>query len=212
MGGHFEIPRFRTVAPHAGRHLLEATIIPLALFYGAVTLFGTLTALLVALGWSYLAIARRVILGRRVSGLLVLGSFGLTARTLVAIATGSTFLYFLQPTLTNVLVAAAFLLSIPAGSPMTERLAADFCPLPDALLSDPLVRRFFRRLTLLWAGVLLANASIAVALLVSQPMTTYLWTKPLASWLVTGAAIGVSVLWFKRVHRRTAPAVAAFSV
>jgi uncharacterized membrane protein len=210
MGSHFEIPRLRTLAPHAGRHLLEATLIPLALFYGAVTLFGTLAALLVALGWSYLAIARRVVLGRRVSGLLLLGAFGLTARTLVAIATGSVFLYFLQPTLTNVAVAAAFLVSIPAGSPMTERLAADFCPLPEALLRDPLVRRFFRRLTLLWAGVLLANASIAVALLVSQPMTTYLWTKPLASWLLTGIAIAVSVLWFKRVHGRTTAAVGAY--
>jgi uncharacterized membrane protein len=199
---HLELPRLQTLWRHAGRHVVEATLIPLALFYGAITLFGTVTALLVALGWSYLAVVRRLVTRQRVSGLLVLGAFGFTARTAVALGTGSLFLYFLQPTLLNVVVAAIFLLSVPARSPMAERLAADFCPLPESFRSRPHVRQFFNRVTVLWAGVMLANASITVALLVTQPLSTYLWTRPLTSWAVTGMGIALSIAWFKRVMRR----------
>jgi uncharacterized membrane protein len=197
-----EIPRLRSLSRHAGRHIIEATLIPLALFYGAISLFGTLAALLVALGWSYLAIGRRLVTGRRVPGILVLGAFGLTARTIVALGTGSLFLYFLQPTLTNVVVAGIFLASLSTHRPMAERLAADFCPLPGAFLAHPGVRRFFNQLTLLWAGVQLANAGVTIALLVSQPVRTYLWARSLSSFVITGGAIAVSTLWFRRSMRR----------
>ncbi len=202
LANHVEIPRLGTLSRHAGRHVMEATVVPLVLFYGAITFFGTTPALLVALGWSYLAMARRLISGRRVPGLLVLGALGLTARTALALGTGSLFLYFLQPTLMNVAIATIFLASVPARSPMAERLASDFCPLPGTFLSNPAVRRFFNRLTLLWAGVQLANAVITLALLVSEPVPTYLWTRSVSSALLTGCAIAVSVLWFKRSMRR----------
>jgi Protein of unknown function (DUF3159) len=202
MTSHIEIPRLRTLSRHAGRHLIEATLMPLALFYGAITLCGQVAALLIALGWCYLAVARRLVTRRRVPGLLAIAAFGLTVRTVMALSTGSLFLYFLQPTLSNALVGAIFLASLAGRTPMAERLAADFCPLPRAFLSHPPVRRFFNRVTLLWAGVQLANAAITIVLLVSQPVTTYLWTRSVVSVVVTAAAIAVSVVWFKRSMRR----------
>jgi hypothetical protein len=201
LTSHVEIPRLRTLSRHAGRHLVEATLIPLALFYAAITLCGQVTALLVALGWCYLAVARRLLSRRRVPGLLALAALGVTARTVVALSTGSLFLYFLQPTLSNALIGAIFLASVAGRTPMAERLAADFCPLPDAFLSHPPVRRFFNRVTLLWAGVQLANAAITIVLLVSQPVTTFLWTRSVTSAVVTAGAIAVSVVWFKRSMR-----------
>ena len=104
-----EIPRLRTLSRHAGGHVVEATLVPLALFYTALTVSGSTAALLSALAWSYLAIGRRLLTGRRVPGLLLIGAFGLTARTAVALGTGSLFLYFLQPTLTSAVVAGIFL-------------------------------------------------------------------------------------------------------
>jgi uncharacterized membrane protein len=202
LTSHVEIPRLRTLSRHAGRHLIEATLMPLALFYGAITLCGQVTALLVALGWCYLAVARRLVTRRRVPGLLAIAALGLTVRTVMALSTGSLFLYFLQPTLSNALVGAIFLASLAGHTPMAERLAADFCPLPRAFLSHPPVRRFFNRITLLWAGVQLANAAITIVLLVSQPVTTYLWTRSVISVVVTAGAIAVSVVWFKRSMRR----------
>jgi hypothetical protein len=208
LNSHVEIPRLRTLSGHAGRHVIEATLIPLALFYGAITVFGQVTALLVALGWCYLAIGRRLLTHRRVPGVLLLGAFGLTARTALALGTGSLFLYFLQPTLTNVLLGGIFLVSLASRAPMAERLAADFCPFPRAFLSHPPVRRFFNRVTLLWAGVQLANAAITIVLLVSQPVTTFLWTRSVMSTTVTAAAIAVSVVWFKRSMRHHGVTVA----
>jgi len=202
LTSHVEIPRLRTLSRHAGRHFIEATLVPVGLFYAALTLCGQVTALLVALGWCYLAVARRLVTRRRVPGLLALAAVGVTARTVVGLSSGSLFLYFLQPTLSNALIGAIFLASVAGRTPMAERLAADFCPLPDAFLSHPPVRRFFNRITLLWAGVQLANAAITIVLLVSQPVSTFLWTRSVVSTVVTASAIAVSVIWFKRSMRR----------
>ena len=199
---HIEIPRLGALSRHAGRHVIEASLIPLALFYSTLTFMGSTAALLTALAWSYLALGRRLVTGQRLPGLLLLGAFGLTARTLVALGTGSLFLYFLQPTLTSAVVACLFLASLLTASPMALRLAADVCPLPGDVLALPVVRRYFFRLTVLWAGVQLASAGLTITLLMSQPVGTYVWAKQVTSLGLTGTAIAVSVLWFKQSMRR----------
>ena len=127
-------------------------------------------AVLIGLGWTYAAVARRLIMGQRVPGILLLTAVTLTARTVVALASGSVVLYFLQPTLGTALVAAAFLLSVPLGRPLAERLARDFCPIPSGVLAHASVRRFFLQITLLWAFTQLANATGDVVAPV-QPVT-----------------------------------------
>jgi hypothetical protein len=198
----WEIPRLRSLARHAVPHVVEATIIPLTIFYLSLWLIGVWGALLAALGWSYAAVARRLVMRRRVPGILVLGSLALTVRTVVAFGSGSVYVYFLQPTLGTMVVAAAFLLSVPAGRPLAERLAADFCPLPQSLLATPAVRRFFMRISLLWALTNMLNAVVTLWLLVSQDLATYLVAKTVTSWVITGAAIAISAVWFKRSMRR----------
>jgi intracellular septation protein A len=186
------------LARHATPHVLEATLIPLALFYGGLQFMGLWGALLAALIWSYTSLLRRLITRRRVSGMLVLGIIGLTARTALALATGSAFLYFLQPTLGTGLVAGFFIGSTLLGRPLAMRLAADFMPLPEALLARDGVRRFFLRISLLWAGVFLANAGISLWLLVSQSLATFLWTRTVASLVLTAVAVAISTLAFRR--------------
>ena len=58
------------------------------------------------------------------------------------------------------------------------------------------MRRFFRRISLLWGGVQLANAAITAWLLVSQPLSTFVLARAAASLVLTGGAIVVSTLWF----------------
>src|SRR6266516_3933430 len=135
---------------------------------------------------------------RRVPGILVLGIVGLTARTAMALVTGSAFLYFPQPTLGAGLVAGVFIGSVLLGRPLAMRLAADFMPLPEALLAHDGVRRFFLRISLLWAGVFLANAGISLWLLVSQSLATFLWTRTVASLVLTAVAVAISTLAFRR--------------
>jgi intracellular septation protein A len=197
----FPVPRLAALARHATPHLLETTLIPLGLFYGGLQLFGLWGALVAALVWSYTSLLRRLLTRRRVPGMLMLGIVGLTARTALALATGSAFLYFLQPTMGTGLVAAVFLGSVLLGRPLAQRLAADFLPLPEALLARPALRRFFHRVSLLWAAVFLANAGISLWLLVSQPLATFLWSRTVASLALSGLAVVVSTWWFRRcVH------------
>jgi hypothetical protein len=192
-----EIPRLRALARHALPNLVEATVVPVLVFYAALWLVGVWGGLVGALVWSYTAIVRRLVTGRPVPGLLVLGVVGLTARTVVAALSGSVFVYFLQPTLTTVLIAGVFLASVPAGRPIAERLAGDFCPLPANFIGSPPVRRFFARITVLWAFVQLANAALSIWLLITQPVGTYVLAKSVTSWALTLAAVGLSTLYFK---------------
>jgi hypothetical protein len=141
-------------------------------------------------------------MGQRVPGILLLTAVTLTARTAVAMVSGSVVVYFLQPTLGTALVAAAFLLSVPLGRPLAERLARDFCPIPSGVLAHAPVRRFFLQITLLWAFTQLANATVTLWLLLSQSLATFLVAKTLVSWGLTGSAILVSTLWFRRSMRR----------
>jgi intracellular septation protein A len=199
----FPVPRLAALARHATPHLLETTLIPLGLFYGGLQLFGLWGALLAALVWSYTCLLRRLLTRRRVPGMLLLAIVGLTARTALALATGSAFLYFLQPTMGTGLVAGVFLGSVLLGRPLAQRLAADFLPLPEALLARPGVRHFFQRVSLLWAAVFLANTGISLWLLLSQSLATFLWTRTVASLALTGLAIAASTWWFRRCVRAT---------
>ena len=197
-----ELPRLRAMARHALPNLIEASLIPLAVFYGALWLVGVWGGLIAALVWSYTAVIRRLVTRTPVPGLLLLGVVGITARTVVALVSGSVFVYFLQPTLTTVLIGAVFLLSVPAGRPLAERLAGDFCPLPATFMGSPPVRRFFARITVLWALVQLTNAAVSIWLLATQSVETYVFARTLLSWVLTGSAILASTLYFKRSMRR----------
>jgi hypothetical protein len=137
-----------------------------------------------------------------VPGVLLIGTVTITARTVVAIISGSVVVYFLQPTLGTALVATAFLLSVPLGRPLAERLAKDFCPIPDGVLANHHVRRFFLQITLLIAFAQLANAGITLWLLFSQSLATFLVVKTLVSWGFTGGAIAGSFWWFHHSMRR----------
>jgi len=84
------------------------------------------------------------------------------------------------------------------GRPLAMKLANDFMPLPESLLAHAGVRRFFHRISLLWAGVFLANAGISLWLLVSQSLATFLWTRTLASAVLTVGAVAISTMAFRR--------------
>jgi hypothetical protein len=196
-----EIPRLRSMARHAVPHLLEATFIPLALFYAFLWTAGVWGALVAALAWSYIAVIRRAVTGQRIPGILVLGTLGITARTIVSLASGSTFVYFLQPSLTTIVVAGAFLFSVPAGRPLAERLAHDFVPLEPEIMRLPAVKQVFVRITLLWAFVNLANAIISIALLMNTDVASFVAAKTVMGWIIFGGAIGMSTVWFKQALR-----------
>jgi len=195
------IPRVGSLLRHAAPRVLEGVVAPVAVFLAGLHYLGLAGAIAAGLGYCYLLIVWRVATGRRVPGVLVLGAVSLTVRSVLALATGSAFVYFLQPTLGTALVAAAFLVSAGAGRPLAGRLARDFCPIPDEVADGAPMRRFFHQITLLWAVTELAIAAIAMWLLLSQSVTVFVVSRQAASITLTGVAIGLSVEWFRRSLR-----------
>jgi hypothetical protein len=157
-----------------------AAVIPGALFFVCFTVANVWTAILAALGWTYGAIAFRALTGRRTSGMLVLTAIVMTGRTALALATGSTFLYFLQPVITDGLVGTTFLLSLATARPVVARLAGDFYPMDEDVAMRPRVRRLFWHLTMVWALLCLGKATMTMWLLQSTSLSTLVMVKSIS--------------------------------
>jgi len=197
-----ELPHPVRLLKTAAFRLLESTIAPLVLFYGLLSLTGLRIGLLAALGWSYAAMLVRMRNGKRIPGILLLGAALLTVRTCLALATGSVFVYFLQPTLATFVLAGLFLVSIRSSQPLVERLAHDFCPLPESLMSTGKLRQFFLQLSLLWALVYAVNGAATLILLLTSSLGTFLVVRTIGSTALTVSAIACSYLWFRSSLRR----------
>jgi hypothetical protein len=201
-GEHIELPSPRSVLRHALPIVLEGLLIPIALFYLVLVAAGFRGALIAALCWSYLALIRRVRRGERVSTMLLLGVVLLTVRTVVSFITGSAFLYFAQPTATMVIASLVLVASALLGRPFTQRFAGDFCPMGPELLARPHIHRFFVRISLLWATVLMLNAGIVLWLLVSSSLRAFVLERTAVTWSLTGLAIFLSITRFMATMRR----------
>lgn len=178
--------------------LLVAVVIPAALFYAVFALAGVWTAIAVALAWSYGAIAWRAVTGRRASGLLILAAILLTGRTAISAMADSPWLYFLQPVITDGVLAALFLLSLASTRPMVARLAGDFYPMDEEIAARPRVRRLFWQLTLFWAVLGLSKAVLTLWLLQSQSLEVFVLVKSISTLSINVLAafttIGVAAL------------------
>jgi intracellular septation protein A len=193
---------FGAVVRRSGPHLIEASLIPTALFYCCLVLAGLGAALAAALVWLYAAVLSRLVRRRPVPPLLVLGAIGITVRTTVAVASGSTFFYFAQPVLSSVVMGCVFMVSVVVGRPMVERLALEFWPLTPEMLERPAVIRLLRGLTFLWAAVNLAIGATNLTLLVYLPLAAYVAVKQIASLVITGAGIALTIDLSIRTARR----------
>jgi uncharacterized membrane protein len=183
---HCPRPCLAAVARRAGTNLALGCLVPAAVFYTLFAAAGVWTAILATLAWSYGALGWRALTGRSAPALLVLTTAVLTARTAVALATDSPFLYFLQPVLMDGLIAAAFLGSLAAGRPVVARLANDFYPVDEELAARPRVARLFGGLTALWAALWLAKGSLGLWLLLTQSLEVYVPVK-------AALALGINV-------------------
>ena len=195
-------PQLRSVLRRVGMNLLVACVIPGIVFYTMFMTFGVWPAIVASLTWSYGAIAIRALTGRRPSGMLLLTAGVLTLRTIVALASHSTFIYFLQPVLTDLLIGTAFLASTLTARPVVARLAGDFYPITDELHARPAMRRLFHRLTLLWAAALLAKAVVVYMLLLSQPLATFVLAKSILVPITNASCIALTVIAATAVARR----------
>jgi uncharacterized protein DUF3159 len=197
-GAPFVLPRLGALLRYAAPRVFENAIAPVAVFVIFLHFLGVTAAIAAGLGLAYSLVVWRLVTRRGVPALLIIGTVLLTARSALAMSTGSVFVYFLQPTLGLTLVAMAFLLSAATAQPLAGRIARDFCPIPEHVATTVPMKKFFRQITLLWAVAEMANAAITLWLLLSQSVGVYVVTRAVASMTLTGLAITLSVLWFRR--------------
>ena len=195
-------PHLRAVVKHVALTLLIAIIVPTGLFYGCLVTVNIWAALIAALAWCYLTVAFRLTTKRPTPVLLWLTVIGLTGKTVVALATGSTLIYFLQPAAGDALVATVFVVSLATARPAVARLAAEFYPMTHDVAARPRVQGLFTRLTLMWAGICAAKAVATVWLLHSMSTSAFVTAKTVfaPSAAVLGAAVTVALA--VRVARR----------
>jgi hypothetical protein len=195
-------PHLSDVVRHVARSLFIACAVPAAVFYACLVTVGVWPAILGALAWSYAAIAWRKVTGRRTSGLLILIAIAMTGRTIVSVIADSTFLYFLQPIISDGVIAAAFLLSLATSQPLVARLAGDFYPMDHELHLRPRIRRLFWRLTLMWAVIGAGKAAAMLWLLLSQSVETFVLARSIFMLVLNVVAAGVTIAAAAVVARR----------
>ncbi|HET7407305.1 MAG TPA: VC0807 family protein [Mycobacteriales bacterium] len=197
-----ERPGLRAVLRHLGLNLFVATIVPTALFYACLITAGLWAALIVALMWCYATLAWRLRRRQPTSVLLWLTVAGLTGKTVLAFATGSTFIYFVQPAVGDALVAFLFLLSLATARPAVARLAGEFYPMTKDVAARRRVQTLFSRLTLLWAGICATKAGVMLLLLHSLTLTSFVMAKTVFAPSAAALGAAITIVLALRVARR----------
>ncbi|MEV5560525.1 VC0807 family protein [Nonomuraea wenchangensis] len=200
------LPRLGALAREAAPKLLEAVVAPLAVFYLAMVVLGFKWALIATVAWVYLGVAWRLVRRVKVPATMFLAAFAITVRALVSFWTGSWMWFFIQPELGTICISMAFLASVRLNRPLVQKLTLDYIHLPSAVLKHERIRRFFARITLLWAFVLLMNSTLSIALAVYESLGgslgAFMILRTTAVAVISGLAIAFSIWAFKRVLRR----------
>ncbi|MEW9555186.1 VC0807 family protein [Nonomuraea sp. NPDC050783] len=200
------LPRLGALAKEAAPKLLEAVVAPLAVFYLAMVVLGFKWALVATVAWVYLGVAWRLVRRVKVPATMYLAAFAITVRALVSFWTGTWMWFFIQPELGTICISMAFLASVRLNKPLVQKLTLDYIHLPSAVLRHERIRRFFARITLLWAFVLLMNSTLSIALAVYESLGgslgAFMLLRTSAVAVISGLAITFSIWAFKRVLRR----------
>ena len=196
-----EIQGVRRTVLQALRLFGETVVVPTLLVTVLLPFTNLFVALGAALGWCYLAVLFRWVRGHQMPGTMMLCVSMLSGKACLALATGSAFVYLLQPALGSGLMALLFLGSALLGRPVTMRLARDFVHLPHHVLARGPVRAMFIQVALLWGAGRLLDALMSVAFL-HWSVDAGLLSRGILSPLLTVLTVAACTLWGWRAMRR----------
>ena len=197
-----EMPGWRPIVRQVLTRTFLVSVLPMAVFYTTLSLYGVRAAALVTAALYYVGLLSRVIRRKPVlaAALLAAGLLGL--RTVVVFLTGSAFLYFLQPVAGTVAVATAFAATALAGRPVLERLAHEFCPIAPELSDHLRSAKFFTWLSLVWTLTYGINAVGTIWLLTTSSLHGFIVIKAFLGPLLTATAALATFLLFRSTVRR----------
>lgn len=208
-----DLPPLRPALVNATRLLCETIVLPTAIFAAVNDWDGLIAGLVASLAWCWMAVALRWWRGRGTPGTLLLSTAIYTARTAVALATASAFIYLAQPAVGSLVTAVLFVATCFGARPLAMRLAHDFIHFPQHLLARHSVRRMFRDVSLIWgvSRVVVGGLSL-LALFHSTALG--LVARGVGAPVLTAVTVGLSAWWAIRLLRadriklRRAPSVA----
>jgi hypothetical protein len=197
-----EMPGWRPILRQVLTRALLVSLLPMAVFYTTLTLFGLRPAALTTAALYYAGLLTRIVRHRPVLAAALFTAGLLALRTVVVCCTGSAFLYFIQPVAGTVGVATAFAATAFAGRPVVDRLAHDFCPFSTELSARLREARFFNRVSVVWALAYGMNAVGTVWLLTNASLGGFLVIKAVAGPIITWTAAVTSFLVFRATVRQ----------
>lgn len=197
-----DMPPLRSMLGRIGVQVVEATLVPAAIFWAMLHLSGLVWALVAGLAWCYLMIARRWLRGGAMPAVLLVAALLFTTRTGIALAFHSTFVYLLTPTINAFVLAAVFLGSALVGRPLTTRFARDFVGLPAHVTALVRVHRALRILCVVWAVANVVNGWVALQLLVADRFDAVLLARSVLTPTLSAAAVAWCVLLGRRALRQ----------
>lgn len=197
-----EMPGWRPIVRQVLARTVLVSLLPMAVFYTTLSLYGVRAAALVTAGLYYVGLLSRVIRRQPVLAAALLAAGLLALRTIIVFITGSAFIYFLQPVAGTVAVATAFAATALAGRPVLERLAHEFCPIAPELSHHLRSAQFFNWLSLVWTVTYGINAVGTVWLLTTSSLHGFIMVKAFLGPLLTSTAALITFLLFRSTVRR----------
>ena len=198
-----ELPRPVRLLRTAGWNLAESFGLPTAGYVVAAWLAGRDAGLWAMLAAIWLTAVLRKFVAGSVPGLVTISLIVLTVQTVVAIATGDLLIFLVHFPLANLGLCLLFAWTARGHSPIAGRLAAEVIGLRCPAVHQPCLNRFFRNVTILWAGVFLLLAVTLGALLATIPVGTYVPVWAVTTVVLIAAGIAASTLWLRSVLRRS---------
>lgn len=179
--------------------VIVATLIPLALFYVALTAGSVMWAIGVSVVYAYGIAGYQFVHRGRVSGMLLVTVFMATIRTVAAFLSGHAFVYFAIPVVETAGFGLMFSATMFSSEPLVVRLARDLIPhAADGIASK---RQLIKALSLVWTVTYLGSGATTLVLLTSVPLPVYLGAHELTGWFWTGSGVVVSLLLLRSARR-----------
>jgi hypothetical protein len=200
--GDLEVPRPLRLLLTASWSVGESAGLPMAAYLLANWAAGRSAGMIAGLAAIWLTTAIRKVVTGSVPSLLTISALVLTVQTAVALATGELWLFLLQFPLANLAMFVMFVRTARGPDPIVARLAAEVVALRQPDGHHPGLHRFFQGATWLWAGIFLLLTAGLVALMMTEPVNTFLLLCTLTTIALTAVGIGASALWFLAVLRK----------
>ena len=197
-----ELPRPARLVCTAGVNLAESFGLPTGAYILAAWLAGRDAGLWAMLAAIWLTAATRRLLTGAVPVLVLISLIVLTVQTVIAIATGNLLIFLVHFPLADLGLCLLFARTARGSSPICARLAAEVIGLRCPAVHRPRMDDFFRRATVLWAGVFGLLAVGLAILLATIPLGIYVPVWAATTIMLIVAGIGVSILWMRSVLRR----------